>query len=297
MVTVYSPDKPFTVYCAECWWGDNWDPMEYGQEFDFDRPFFEQYKELMSKVPLLANMVFNSVNCEYNSFCAESKDCYQCSRVGDSEMIFYSYLLLHSVRVMDCYNVVRCQDLYECIDCWDCNHCFFCQLCRTSNNCLFCYDCIGCKNCFGCVNLRNAEYHFFNKKCSKEEYKKYVEDFYSGKMGDSQSIRQKFYEKELLKRPMRANVIINSQNAIGNYIMESKDIYQCFDIEKTDTASYSWGVEFSKDIYDADFIYYGENSYEYIGSSKSQNTKFSFVIIGGCSDLSYCMICVNNTKN
>ncbi len=24
-VTIYSPNKPYKVYCNECWWGDDWD--------------------------------------------------------------------------------------------------------------------------------------------------------------------------------------------------------------------------------------------------------------------------------
>ena len=30
---------------------DEWDPMEYGMDVDFTRPFFEQFRELMLKVP------------------------------------------------------------------------------------------------------------------------------------------------------------------------------------------------------------------------------------------------------
>lgn len=51
MVTIYSPNKPFKVYCTECWWGDGWDPASYGRDFDFNRPFFEQFGELQHEVP------------------------------------------------------------------------------------------------------------------------------------------------------------------------------------------------------------------------------------------------------
>src|SRR3989338_2027566 len=42
MVSMYSSDKPFPVYCPTCWWSDAWDARSFGRDFDFSRPFFEQ---------------------------------------------------------------------------------------------------------------------------------------------------------------------------------------------------------------------------------------------------------------
>jgi len=39
------------VYDLEYWNSDNWDPMEFGKDYDFSRPFFEQFRELMQSVP------------------------------------------------------------------------------------------------------------------------------------------------------------------------------------------------------------------------------------------------------
>lgn len=41
-ISIYSPDKPYIIYCSECWWSDQCDPFRYGQDFDFSRPFFER---------------------------------------------------------------------------------------------------------------------------------------------------------------------------------------------------------------------------------------------------------------
>ena len=53
-ITMYSADKPFSVYCPECWWSDKWDSLRYGRDYDFSRPFFEQFKELMLRVPRMS---------------------------------------------------------------------------------------------------------------------------------------------------------------------------------------------------------------------------------------------------
>jgi len=52
MISVFSPDKPFKVYCSPCWWSDNWDPLASGQEYDPSRNFFEQMKEVQLKARL-----------------------------------------------------------------------------------------------------------------------------------------------------------------------------------------------------------------------------------------------------
>ncbi|MEK7545411.1 MAG: hypothetical protein AAB551_04760 [Patescibacteria group bacterium] len=296
IISVYSPDKPYVVYCSECWWDDACDATQYGQDFDFSRPFFEQFAELVHKVPLLSNMVFNSVNSEYNGFCSGSKDCYLSSRIGDCENILYSYLGLSALGCIDCFDFFHCQYCYECVDCWNCYNSKFCQLSRNCTDCVFCYDCIGCKNCFGCVGLRNVEYYFFNKPCTKEEYEENVKKYNLGNYANLEAFKKQFYHEELFKKPFRSAVIINTENASGNYISQSKDIYRCFDVEKTDTARHSWGVEYAKDIYDCSFIYYGEHCYENISNSKSANIYFSFVAIG-VHDLLYSMLCFNNTHD
>src|SRR5262245_4502306 len=40
------PPGKLKAYPVEYWRSDAWDPLEYGKDYDFSRPFFEQYKEL-----------------------------------------------------------------------------------------------------------------------------------------------------------------------------------------------------------------------------------------------------------
>ena len=54
IVSNISSDSPYTVYSSGYWHSDNWDPMSFGKAFDFNRPFFEQYRELNLKVPRLS---------------------------------------------------------------------------------------------------------------------------------------------------------------------------------------------------------------------------------------------------
>jgi len=43
MISIYSPDKPFTIYDQKIWWGDDWSPNEYGLDFDFNKNFFDPH--------------------------------------------------------------------------------------------------------------------------------------------------------------------------------------------------------------------------------------------------------------
>src|SRR6185369_2620852 len=66
IISIFSPDKPYTIYCPKCWWSDKWDAKKYARDFDFSRPFFDQLKELQLKVPLLS-MINNKP--ENSSYC------------------------------------------------------------------------------------------------------------------------------------------------------------------------------------------------------------------------------------
>ena len=46
IISVYRPDSPYVVYDQNIWWSEQYDPLAYGQEFNFKRPFFAQLAEL-----------------------------------------------------------------------------------------------------------------------------------------------------------------------------------------------------------------------------------------------------------
>ena len=78
IVSIYSPDKPYTIYHQDYWWSDKWNPMDYGREFDFGRGFFEQFEELKSSFPRCAILNGYNENAEYTNHGWKSKNCYLC---------------------------------------------------------------------------------------------------------------------------------------------------------------------------------------------------------------------------
>ena len=54
VVTMYRPETKVIIYKPDYWWSDKWSPLDYGKQFDFSRPFFEQFHDLQLKVPRLS---------------------------------------------------------------------------------------------------------------------------------------------------------------------------------------------------------------------------------------------------
>src|SRR3989344_828807 len=45
VVSLYPEGTPFPVYSQKAWWGDSWDALGYGRDYDFSKSFFEQFAE------------------------------------------------------------------------------------------------------------------------------------------------------------------------------------------------------------------------------------------------------------
>ena len=51
IISNYPPEHQFKVFSQKFWTSDAFDGIQYGRDFDFKRPFFEQYKDLLHSVP------------------------------------------------------------------------------------------------------------------------------------------------------------------------------------------------------------------------------------------------------
>lgn len=170
IISMFSPDKPFTVYDEKYWWSDRWSPLDFGKEYDFSRPFFRQFRELLERVPLINLSVTNMSNSYYCNVSEGDKDCYLISASEKNERVIYSNRVTFCKDSSDIY-IGNSNEL--CYDIVNCNQCFRVIFSRNCIQCIdsaFLYNCTNCSHCFGCANLRNKSYYFFNKPCTKEEY-------------------------------------------------------------------------------------------------------------------------------
>ena len=126
IISIYSPDKPYTVYHQDYWWSDKWNPMDYGGEFDFSRRFFEQFRELSKVVPRLGLCNGNSCeNCDYTNQIYTCNSCYLIFSCQNDENCAYGKRLIDSSDCIDCLLITQSSHCYESIDISGSTLCFF----------------------------------------------------------------------------------------------------------------------------------------------------------------------------
>ena len=254
VITIYSKESKIIVYCNKCWWSDKWDPKSYGQDYDFSRPFFKQWKEFSLKVPHMALINDNdiaSVNCEYTQDFAFGKNCYMVFVAWYIENVSYSYFILAGRDMMDCMNIrSKSEWLYECFIVSLSYQIKYSRLCLSCIDSQFLYDCHNCTNCLMCAGLRNRKFCFRNEQYSKEDYEKILSDYKLDTFFGVEKA-QKEYDEFILECPRRyADNLRNDSNVVGDLISYSKNIKNCFVTKKSENCRYCDLVADAKDCYD-----------------------------------------------
>ena len=295
IISLYHPDKNLTVYCNKCWWSDKWDPKSFGKEIDFSRPFFEQYRELQDKVPLLS--MFNddgvgSTNSEYAQNATFTKNCYMGAITWFAEdcMYFYNNAGPETRDVVDSVDIFNySQIIYDSVFLEHSYNCRNCYYSTGINDCLFCYDCKGCSHCFMCVNLRQKKYCILNKEYSKEEYEKIVSSYQLETYSGAEKAKKEF--KEFLSKQIRrfAN-IRNSVNCTGDGIFNCKNTKDSVFARGCEDLRFLWKGNNIKDSYDLTPA--GESSECYEGLTPDHDHRVLFSIYSLKSqELSYVENC------
>lgn len=224
--TLMPPDNPMPVYEDRYWASDNWDPLEYGMDYDFSKPFFVQIKELYNKVPWGVMWSMQRVNSDY-AVGAYSKNCYLNFDSGFDEDSAYSVTLLYSKQCLDMVNSKDCELCYYCINTNQSYKTFFSRNCTSCVEVWFSQDCISCNNCLGCSGLRNKSYCIFNQQYSKEEYKTKLEAMKLDSWSSIRNIRkqaEKFWEQS----PVKFQHSVRVMKGRGDYLYNGKELYNCF---------------------------------------------------------------------
>ncbi len=295
-VTIYSPNKPFKVYCPPCWWSDSWNGFDYGRDFDFSKQFFPQWQELQLSVPRIALLTKTSTNSEYTNHSSNNKNCYLCFCVFDSENLLYSSNMWKSAA--DCCDCSMITDggtlLYECVDSERSYKCQFSSFLRDCSDCYYCYDCRGCQNCFLSYNLRNKQYYFLNQQYTKEEYQKKLAEWKLGSAADRKKLLDQYHALVKNDAVHKASEIERSVNVSGSMLFNCKNVVNSFDTYETEDSKNMVLVIDMKDSMDS--YHTGFNSelvYESHGLTHTYNVQFSHLSYDD-SHLMYCDTCHNS---
>jgi hypothetical protein len=280
IISMYKANTPFPVYCHDCWWGDNWDPTEYGKDYDFPKSFFEQFKSLQITVPKPALYESANLNSEYCNHTAHMKDSYLIFGSWFSENCGYGQTLSDCKDCWDSIFIKKCEFCFSSTDCTNCHEVHFSQECTNCISSAFLYDCRNCQNCMFSYNLRNKSYYVFNNQVSKEEYEKIKSETFSSYEAFKKS-------SETFKESVQKNALHKFMAGEQNYDVSGNFIYNC------------------KNVHNSYLAYEGENTKYLVRGFKQKDSMDTFGVNGG--ELAYdsnnvdfssnCLFCVNGENN
>ncbi|MBU1992109.1 MAG: hypothetical protein ABH856_04855 [Patescibacteria group bacterium] len=292
IISNYPEESPYKVYKQEYWHGEKYDGKEFGRDFDFNRPFFEQYNELNLATPRAALFThfWRDENSEYTNFAGMNKNCYLIFDSDEDWDCYYSYGMNHSKNCSDCYRVQFLELCYEAVDSKNCVNCNFTY---NSENCAeswFLNNCIGCKYCVMCSNLRRKDYCYKNEPVSKERYAEILAEM---KSYENLELMKKEFAEYRLKFPQKYMRGMQNENCTGNNLVHSKNAFNCFD------SMYIWDGKYcsqvfikAKDIMDSDEVGVAELNYDSNNLAYNcYNMRFSYMCMEQIRDMDYCNWC------
>jgi len=294
IVSIYPEGAPFPVYEHKVWRGDKWDAFDYGQEFDFERPFFEQFQELMNKVPRRNMDTVNCENSDYCNYCGDDKNCYLDIAGEGNEDCYYNLFTKYSKNCADNTFVYNSELVYESINCYnafDVRGSMYLENCNGSD---FCYDCKGCADCIFCWNLRRKTNCIFNEQLTKEEFQKQKVELRMDSHKHYEMYRDKFLEMFKNDALHKNMMILNSENSDGNNINHCKNTHFAFNVSHCEDSSFLYDVLEATDCRDLNYsLYKPEASVELISTL---NMKFCLCSMAThfSHELAYCDLCENS---
>ncbi len=285
--TMYPQESEVKVYENEIWFGDEWDAMEYGLEYDPTKSFLIQLLELSRKVPRFALSTLYGVNSDYANNYTGFKNCYLAFHGNYAEDCLYGTGLNYSKNCVDNTEADHSENCYGnfCIE--RCANTFCSVQCSESFNLYLCKSCVGCNDCIACVNLRGKKHHIFNKPETKEAYEKKMREFNLGSHNALESLKTKAHAfwKQF---PVRYMYGTKNLNCTGDYISNSKNVNRSFIVKDGENIRYSSHIQHgpTKDCYD--YSVWGD---------KAELVYESAVVGLGVSNMRFCFECWNEVMD
>lgn len=299
--SMFSEESGIKVYENEIWQSDKWDPKDYAQDYDFSRPFFTQFFELVKKVPFRNLNAIFTVNSPYVNNISYPRNSYLVFNSKEPEDCMYGHGVNNSKWCLDISHISKCEYCYEGFWLTSCSNSFYSSQCENSFNMMFSKNCVGCQDCFGCVNLRKKSYCIFNVEYSREEYLEKIKSFNLGSYQSIQEIKKEVYDF-WMKFPNKFIQGFQNTSVSGNYIEHSKEVYDSFMIREGQNLHYCQYLQELPGCKDCwDYSIWGDNAellYECHASGfGAHNLKFCLFGQEDVHDLEYCIFCTRGSEN
>ena len=292
LISEYPPNTFFKIYEHQIWFGEGWEPFDYAVEYQPDKTFFEQFRELQLKTPRPNLRVdATNINSDFTNGAFRLKDCYLVFDTKGAENSAYGIAVDGSKNCFDCLFTYHSEQCYNCFEGSRLFRCFFAEHCRYCLESYFLFDCRDCDHCFMCANLRHKKYYFFNQQLTKEEYEAKIAKINLGERDALNFFLEKFAKlksQAIYKENHNDRVI----DCLGDYIQAAKNCYRCFYSVASENLAYSMGNFQLKDSYDVFGGLEGAFIYDSNGGVGNYGLKFSFAVKFS-RNLEYCDNCSN----
>ncbi len=301
IISMYSPDKELKIFHIDEWYSQEYhNPMNYWSDMNFSKSFLNQLFSLVKKVPLPNASV--NIDCQNSEFCNWSwstKDSYMCFNTLGIEKCLYSEAINYSEKCVDSLVIDNCNNIYSCVDTNWCSKSIYLINCFNCRDSFFLKNCIWCSNCFMCINLVNEEYCIYNKKYSKEEYNKKVNELKLWNYNSYNKYIEDFHAF-CSNKPHKFTNTQNSEKSTWDYIFNTKNCNTCFDSNDTRDCKYiSYVTKNTQDCYDISHFWANMSLCYEVSSSwlNCHNIIFSDNCFNNVSNLLYCQQCILNVNN
>ncbi|MFA7192339.1 MAG: hypothetical protein WC089_03520 [Candidatus Paceibacterota bacterium] len=294
----FPPEANLNTYENTYWHGDAWDPIDYGVDYDKSLPFFSQFRDLFSRVPLPAKSSAGfMIDSDYCNEAGRLRNAYLCF---DSDFVENSAYLVKATNIKDSFDsheIIEDELCYEGVMVYKSYKIFYSLDCESCVDVWFSKGLRGCTNCFGCVNLRNKSYYFFNEPLSKEEYEAKMKELNLDSHESIQQLRTAVLEF-WQKFPVKYYHGIKNVNCTGERISNSKNVRDSISVDEGENLRYiEISVLKAANSYDCVQLFMGvENAYECVTCGENSfNLKYCFNCWAESSNLEYSAYCVGSS--
>jgi len=254
------------------------------------KDFITEYETLELKIPMRSFHRLNSEDIEYGDFLYNTKSAYFSFDCTQSQNIIYVNDSFKAKDSCDGNYVIESENCYESFDVVQSHNCTYVNSCSRIYNSYFCWDCYDSHDLFGCSHLRHKEYCIFNKQYTKESYDKLFVELQKNRIDEN--IRMA--EQISLQFPITTTHVESSENCdYGNHIINSKNLYLCFDTNACENGGYLYDTHLTKYSYDMTQSSHCEYSYECSDSTKLNNCFY----MSFCSEMYDSGFCESCTKS
>lgn len=288
IISLYPAESPLTIYSKDAWYSDAWDPLSFGVDVDFGRPFFEQFDELHRKVPRIALFNANAENSDYCNMTWGNKNCYLIFGGDFNEDCLYGTLGMHNRDSVDLDYADRNESCYELLDSAGCYNCQFTLDSRNCRDCAFVSDCSGCSDCILSTNLVNKQYYIENTPYTKDEYVRKKAELLDGSRRSQAKLLARFASLRA-ERSVKYAHITNSEDCTGDYIQNAKGCINSYDVtDSENVTNVIFSVGPAKDYVDCTLVgHKAELLYNVISSASGSYRVMTSFTVTESSDVAY----------